>query len=1125
MAEEDSVGEESDSSPVVVLLFLFVSLGLGIIIEQFMSRTKSLSSLPFTVVLFCLGLMMATISKSNFGDEFNASLNDWIHIDADLMLFIFLPPLVFGEAMSLQWHHIKTALPQCLWLAGPGVLLGTALLGMFTKLVLPYDWPWLLCLLYASILSATDTVAVLSIMNNAGASPKLSIIIVGESLFNDGTSLVLLTLLLDFIKFGSLSGGTIVSFLFSMTLGSFSLGCVIGYLTVLWLKRVNRPLKEVDVASQVTITLTVAYLTFYLAQEIFRISGVLAIVGAALVLSWQAPPIILNRETMHTVWSFIEWIGNTIIFLLAGLIIGHKVLDGVETIDWVYVVVLYIMCSLTRCLVCMGLYPVLSSCGHKASKKEVAFMAFAGLRGALGMAMGLLVIDYSDYVGIDETEANRLFFYVGGVVTLSLLINGTLASTVLELLDLGTKDSIGSMLIMDQIKRKMRKKINKMVDRMESDMDISPSDMMEIRMSCSILRPSQLDLDTLVGVMNDDEARLTGNMGHSSMSLTQRLAEAHARAVVSGNMESNISRPGSNQSSGRILKEGDQNDDDNASDVSDIHEGHRDAHLDSDSDSDVSATHKSFRRNVVDEEDSWMDAGQLVNAARSGHGGLSSGGMQPGLTSRAGLQKDNRGRGGSEGRVGVRGRGVSDHVTDQENKDRRERAMSPGVGRGRSTTNAADDRVRFRARARSKSPGPPGRSTSDNAEPLQRTFSVGDWIGLARGDRHSRYSGAGNREKVPVMSEDRARRYSKMTMLMDPSKRQTNQVNPEMLAHVRTVFLEIVRVKYWSLIEGGKLPRHCRSAQFLLYSVDVGIDEAQHNPTSLLEMNELADSENTLGDWHVIEEDINVIPVLFKALNWMDEYLPSWCGGDIAGNVLERREKEMEKRAVYMLTAFVEAHEHAQKKIHSFVGIDPHADGEFGAGGAALDMATAYNQSLINSEEKDSPKGMRGRVNTAGSEGSEAAGMQTPEEMRVKEESVSLVAKARVQLAMIESDTILEIRAKQAAMTVLAREAELVKTMTEEGLLSDSQAEVLLEEITEDRHLLEQNQDNIFRRRVHSNASFAPLDLLRGFGSDHRHVEDDEEEELSVGASNSVNVPLMDDRSDRISDRRTNDLM
>jgi len=84
--------------------------------------------------------------------------------------------------------------------------------------------------------------------------------------------------------------------------------------------------------------------------------------------------------------------------------------------------------------------------------------------------------------------------------------------------------------------------------------------------------------------------------------------------------------------------------------------------------------------------------------------------------------------------------------------------------------------------------------------------------------------------------------------MLDPSKRegQNKKVMPEMLAYVRTVFLEIVRVKYWKLIEGGKLPRNCHSAQYLLYSVDVGIDEATYNPTKNRKASPIAAGRSSL---------------------------------------------------------------------------------------------------------------------------------------------------------------------------------------------------------------------------------------------------------------------------------------
>lgn len=61
--------------------------------------------------------------------------------------------------MSLNWHHVKGGFLQSLLLAGPGVLIGAALMGCITKGILPYDWSWTLCMTFGSILSATDPVA------------------------------------------------------------------------------------------------------------------------------------------------------------------------------------------------------------------------------------------------------------------------------------------------------------------------------------------------------------------------------------------------------------------------------------------------------------------------------------------------------------------------------------------------------------------------------------------------------------------------------------------------------------------------------------------------------------------------------------------------------------------------------------------------------------------------------------------------------------------------------------------------------------------------------------------------------------------------------------------------------
>ena len=127
--------------------------------------------------------------------------------------------------------------------------------------------------------------------------------------------------------------------------------------------------------------MTSAYLVFFTAQYVLEISGVLACCGAGVMLAWLAPPIILSHETMHNVWGMMEWVLNTLIFLMAGLIIGNRVLQDVAPMDWLYVVLLYIILMVVRAFTIALLYPWISTIGHKCTRNEAIFMSWAGLRG------------------------------------------------------------------------------------------------------------------------------------------------------------------------------------------------------------------------------------------------------------------------------------------------------------------------------------------------------------------------------------------------------------------------------------------------------------------------------------------------------------------------------------------------------------------------------------------------------------------------------------------------------------------------------------------------------------------------------------------------------------------------
>ena len=173
---------DDSNDPEDIILFMFIGLCIGIVTMQILSRLGE--PVPYTVVIFIFGIICSSLSILNVSDVLTASINDWIKIDAELIVYIFLPPLIFGEAMNQNWHHVKRAMTPSLILAGPGVIIGAGLMALIAKCLLPYNWSWNVALVFGSILSATDTVAVLSLLKSAGASAQLTMFIVGESLVN-----------------------------------------------------------------------------------------------------------------------------------------------------------------------------------------------------------------------------------------------------------------------------------------------------------------------------------------------------------------------------------------------------------------------------------------------------------------------------------------------------------------------------------------------------------------------------------------------------------------------------------------------------------------------------------------------------------------------------------------------------------------------------------------------------------------------------------------------------------------------------------------------------------------------------------------------------------------------------
>ena len=234
---EDSMAEsESEELAFAVFVFPICAVVLGLAISWLLNRYAP--AVPYTPVLLVVGFTVACLHAPKLfaHTHLAPSLEAWQHLSGHLILYVFIPPLIFGDAMQLDFHILKRCAGQCLLLAVPAVMFSTALTAVVAHYVLPYHWSWTLALAFGAVLSATDPVAVVSLLKSLGASPALTMLIGGESLLNDGTAMVIFDIFFsaymkeeqDFprflatILFGSLGVGLLSGALLLSALSLFS---------------------------------------------------------------------------------------------------------------------------------------------------------------------------------------------------------------------------------------------------------------------------------------------------------------------------------------------------------------------------------------------------------------------------------------------------------------------------------------------------------------------------------------------------------------------------------------------------------------------------------------------------------------------------------------------------------------------------------------------------------------------------------------------------------------------------------------------------------------------------------------------------------------------------------------
>jgi len=215
-------GEEHSAGTVI--LFLSYSVLVACIYKIIISKTlKNKLPIPFTVAVLLLGFIVGIVGTQmkNIHNNFLAGEIELSEIDPYLIYYIFLPLLIFDSAFNGHFHIVKKQLLPAIVLAGPGVLMTTVIIAITGVYIFPYNWSWLVGLLFGSILSATDTVAVVALLHDSGASNSLLSLIDSESLLNDGSAFVTFLILNNIIVGGEYNAKRIVIDIIKYSFGMY----------------------------------------------------------------------------------------------------------------------------------------------------------------------------------------------------------------------------------------------------------------------------------------------------------------------------------------------------------------------------------------------------------------------------------------------------------------------------------------------------------------------------------------------------------------------------------------------------------------------------------------------------------------------------------------------------------------------------------------------------------------------------------------------------------------------------------------------------------------------------------------------------------------------------------------
>ena len=404
-----------ESQLPALLLFLSGASVLAVATQRWLRA-------PYTVALAIVGLVFGTLGVAAP-----------VELSYDLVIFVLLPALLFEGAASIDYHEMKKVLPAVVAVALVGLAVSIGVVGLAGQAL--FGFPLAVALLFGVIVMPTDPVAVIAVLDAVGTPEELATLVEGESLLNDGLSIVLYTSLLGIVLDGSqpgefltlsrglsLAGNVAVS-----VFGGVAVGALSGFLVYQVLRRLDEPFPET------LLTFVLAYGSFFVAEELLHASGVIATAAAALVMgNWgsENAMTVPTRMRVFNTWETLAFFLNTFVFLAIGVAAPLGLL-------WEHAVSVVLAVVLVLGIRPLVNYPLLSIAGrlfdHDVPPAHRIVNIWGGIHAVVSVALVL---------GLPQNAAiapyrDRIRAMVFGVALAGLLVQAISLPWLIRALDIG----------------------------------------------------------------------------------------------------------------------------------------------------------------------------------------------------------------------------------------------------------------------------------------------------------------------------------------------------------------------------------------------------------------------------------------------------------------------------------------------------------------------------------------------------------------------------------------------------------------------------------------------------------------------------------------------------------------